>query len=398
VSNVVDRGVEEQCRNEPVIGDPAALAGTRRRVDALRDGLLIGASLGGSIGLVLAYMHSRVLGTDYRSNAWAAGRALFHGMHLYVPPTSAEVKRLAMFDWGPASAVLLAPLALLPAGIASPLVVAACVASVLATLYICGVRDWRVYCIVMTWPFVVVGWVFGNIELPLTLCLAVAWRCRDRPRIVALAVAVMLSVKIILWPAVIWLLATRRYPATLYTVVWALAINLIVFAVVGFNELGRYLALLPAVAKFARPRSVGVISLAVHLGAGRTIADGIVLVVAAGVGAGCVVAGRRGEDLLAFALAIVVCVVATPIVDAYYYTLLVVPVALTRPRFGQIWAVPLVLWLSLGVLGPWNHVGTTVVCLLTVAVLVTLAFGRQKLRTALRPGRAAIPAIDRTTT
>ena len=218
-------------------------------------------------------------------------------MHLYVPPTSPQVKWFAVFDWGPISAVLLAPLALLPARIASPLFAALCIAAVLATVYVCGVRDWRVYCIVMTWPFVVIGWVFGNIELPLTLCLALAWRCRDRPRVVGLLVALMLSVKIILWPVLIWLLATRRYAASLYTVVWALAINLIVWAIVGFGEIPRYLAVLQAVAKVARPLSAGLISLTVHLGVGPTIADAIVLVIAAVVGAGCMPSTSARERL-----------------------------------------------------------------------------------------------------
>lgn len=362
----------------------------RRRIHALRDGLLIGTPLSGSIALARAYTNSGVLGTDYRTNAWAASRALFHGTHLYVLPRSLGMKWFAVFDWGPISAVLLAPLALLPAGIASPIVVALCFAAVLATLYVCGVRDWRVYCIVMTWPFVVLGWLFGNIELPLTLCLALAWRYRDRPRVAGLLVALMLSVKVILWPALIWLLATRRYAASLYTVAWALAINLIAWAIVGFSEIPRYLTVLQAVAKVARPLSAGLISLTVHLGAGPAAADAIALVLAAAVTALCVVAGQRGQDLLAFALAVVVCLIATPIVDPHYYTLLVVPVALARPKFGAIWAVPVLLWLSLAVLGPWDHVGTTLACLAMIAALGALAFGRQIRSNVLRPGRPQV--------
>jgi hypothetical protein len=68
----------------------------------------------------------------------------------------------------------------------------------------------------------------------------------------------------------------------------------------------------------------------------------IVLVAAA------VVVAARGEDgdRRSFAVAAIGSIVATPIVWEHYLLLLLVPIALYRPRLSPLWLLPLLLWAS----------------------------------------------------
>ncbi len=83
--------------------------------------------------------------------------------------------------------------------------------------------------------------------------------------------------------------------------------------------------------------------------------------------AGVVVYGRRSEDAKAFACAVTLMVVTSPIVWLHSFALLLAPVAVLRPRLSWIWFLPALLWLHTGNgNGPLLH--TTV----TVAVAIGL--------------------------
>jgi hypothetical protein len=55
-------------------------------------------------------------------------------------------------------------------------------------------------------------------------------------------------------------------------------------------------------------------------------------------------AGRRGRDRDAFALAVVAVLVVTPLLEMHYLAALLVVVALYRRRFGLAWLAPLLIW------------------------------------------------------
>lgn len=357
----------------PLAAKPGAASRAWRCARVIRDCLLVALALSASLALARAYAHNHGFAGDYQVNAWQAGYDLFHNLSVYVVPNSPEVTHFALFDWGPVSAVLFAPLSLLPYSMATLVFVLFCIGSVGLTLAVLNVRDWRIYCVVFMWPFVMLGWVLGNVELPMALGLALAWRYRNRPGIVGVVVAILISVKFIVFPIALWLFATRRYAALARTVLWGLVINLVAWAIVGFGEIKRYLALLPAVARVARWRGTGVISLCVHLRASPFLSEAIALSIAVLLAVVCLQAGREGADLSALALAILICLVATPIMEPHYYTLLVVPLAIARPRFGAIWGVPLLLWLSLAAGGQWGTMSTTLVCLGVMTCLVAPA-------------------------
>ncbi len=54
--------------------------------------------------------------------------------------------------------------------------------------------------------------------------------------------------------------------------------------------------------------------------------------------------GRRGDDVRSFTCAIVAALAFAPVVWLHYLVLLVVPIAISRPRFSAIWLLPIVLW------------------------------------------------------
>jgi CBS-domain-containing membrane protein len=65
------------------------------------------------------------------------------------------------------------------------------------------------------------------------------------------------------------------------------------------------------------------------------------------IAAFALVAGRRGMDETAFALAVLAAILGAPIVWEYNYALLFVPIAIVRPRFSALWVVPLLMY--------WTH-------------------------------------------
>src|SRR5229473_1122991 len=105
------------------------------------------------------------------------------------------------------AALLLAPLALIPRGAADVIFAGLEIAAVLGTLRILRVRDWRLYGLVMLCPAVFSGWTLANVTLLLGLGIAAVWRYRAHPLFVGLLIALLVSVKLFLWPLALWLLA-----------------------------------------------------------------------------------------------------------------------------------------------------------------------------------------------
>ena len=60
----------------------------------------------------------------------------------------------------------------------------------------------------------------------------------------------------------------------------------------------------------------------------------------------CVVLARRGDDRRSFTCAVAATLALSPIVWLHYLVLLLVPLAIIRPRFSAIWLLPVLLWVS----------------------------------------------------
>jgi hypothetical protein len=282
---------------------------------------------------------------DFHYAFWPAAQRVLHGMSPYVDPSSPAVTHATAFVYPAVAAVLLAPFGLLPHGAGDITFAVLNIVAALLTLRVLEIRDWRLYGLAMLSAAVYSGWTLANVSLMLALGLALCWRYRERPAVAGTLVALLVSVKLFLWPLALWLLATRRYAALAYAVACAIALNLAAWAVLGFDELGRYTRLLHALDIAEEDRGFSLVSLARHAGLGRTESYAVMLVLAAGVCVALLALGRRGRDLPALALATGLCLLATPIVQLHYFALLAVPLAVARPRLSAAWSLPLVIWI-----------------------------------------------------
>ena len=314
---------------------------------------------------------SHAVAVDFQHGPLLAGSRLLAGLSPYPGLHSSAVLSGWPFDYPALAAVLGAPFSLLPHGVADLTFTALGVGSVILALRWCGVRDWRCYGLVFLWPAVIAGWQTANLTLPIVLAIAALWRHRDRPAVAGTLVALIVSLKIFLWPLGLWLLATRRLGALAYAVTVGVALNLIAWGVVGFDQLGRYARLLAAVTRLLAPHAYTLSALLQISGYPALLA------LAAPVLIGCAVLGRRGHDRQAFTLSVAACLLVTPLVWLHYFALLIVPLALARPRLAPVWFAGVLLQFPVSTPAPWQ-------------VAVTLAAAAAMTVVALQPPPMAL--------
>jgi alpha-1,2-mannosyltransferase len=336
-------------------------------------------------------MYARgIAAVDFRHDFWQAGLRVLHGTDPY-SWSRGQVAAGISFPYPALTAVLFAPFALAPSGVSGVMFTIILLLALTETLRTLGVRDRRLYGLVLLWPPVVSAWQTANVTLLIALGLALLWRHRDRPAVAGLLVALLVSVKPIALPAGLWLLATRRYRAFAHAAVLGLAINGIAWGIVGFGELGHWLHLLSVQANVLYAKGYAVIALASHLGLSRALGTASEIAVVVAVGVACMAAGRRRRDELALALAVTLIVIGSPQVDLHYLALLIVPLAIAFPRTDRAWTYALVLWVVPAAdASAWQQVLTWLV---TAGVLLAVA-RRPEPRSAWRRGghaRALLP-------
>jgi hypothetical protein len=257
----------------------------------------------------------------------------------------------------PFAVLLTAPLALLSASAAAWAWFVALAAAVLASMWIVGVRDWRCLVLALTSPVVLQGLYWGNLSLALLLPLALAWRYRERATIAGVAVGSAVAAKLIAWPLVVWLLVTKRYRAACWAAGSAVVLVVGSWAVVGFDGMRDYPALLRETQDVYATRSDSIAGVVGGLGASVTVAVACCWVVGLALVALAVwVARREGGDRKAFALLVGAAIVASPIAWPNYAALLFVPIAVTWPRLAPAWFFGYAVWLA-GLLLPKPEAG-----------------------------------------
>jgi hypothetical protein len=320
----------------------------------LRDPLLLIAAPVGFALLVafIGYGASWPVGFDFRGTLWEPARALLDGNPVYPEPTRDAIVIGNPTVYPPLFIVASVPLAVLSVTAASWIWFCLLGACVLASLRILDIRDGRCHVIAVTSPVVVHGLYYGNLTVFLLVPLAIAWRYRDRARVAGLAVGLAVATKLFVWPLVVWLLLTRRFRAAAWAVGSAVALVLVPWAVIGFEGFTDYPALLRAVQDVYAVRSVSLSTVAGALGASVPVAVAVAAIAGlACLGAAAWLAGRTDGDRRAFAVLVVACVVATPIVWPNYFALLFVPIAITWPTLAPAWFFGYAVWLA-GALSP----------------------------------------------
>jgi alpha-1,2-mannosyltransferase len=323
---------------------PAAAAAPQRRARlALEHGLLGVLPLVLTAWLLYQWSRSHTVAVDFDHAYWSAGQRVIHGISPYTW-TRAEIVASWAFVYPAVAAVSFVPLSLLPRGLGDALMTFACLMALAGMLVALGVRDWRIYGAALLWSPVVAAWHTANVSLLLALGVALIWRYRDRPLVAGLLCAVVISIKPFIWPVGLWLLVTRRYRATGIAVVTGLVLNVVAWAAIGLHEVHAFLHLSSVVTDYEFRQGYGVLALAAHFGIARGPAYAVEALLAVALLLACVIAARRGRELAALTISVATMLIASPLVWNHYFVLLIVPLALTRPRLSGLWLVPLALW------------------------------------------------------
>jgi hypothetical protein len=320
---------------------------------------------------------------DFRQ-FWQGGHDVVSGVSPYPDPAAVAragtqldpdgVRQVFHFPYPAAAAVVLAPLGLLGFHVAAAVWSALLVTSLIGSLWILGVRDWRVLAVVVTSAPVLSSVRLGTFTPILVLLVAIAWRWRDRRWLAGGSLALAISFKLFLWPLAVWLVATRRFAGAVITAALATAITLAAWAAIGFQGLTDYPDLVRRLTDIVERQGLSLVALGLQLGLPRPAAGGLSWLVGLSLLAGVVALARRGVDeRTTFSIALVASLALTPIVWLHYFALLVVPLALTRPRLSWAWALMWVFWL---VPANWNDHDVSRVVLavvLTSSVVVQAA-------------------------
>jgi hypothetical protein len=220
------------------------------------------------------------------------------------------------------------------------------IASIPLTLLVVGVRDWRCHAATLLAASTLAVLGSGALSSLLALGTALLWRYRDR-RLAAVPLAACVVVaKIFLWPILLWFVATGRRRTGLEATLAVVAIALAGWAATGFAGFTHYPHQLAWTAGLEQGKGYTPVALGLALGLpaqmARIFAASLGVTVIAAMFA---VARRENGERRSFALAIFAALLFTPIAWLHYFVLLIVPIALARPRFAPLWLAPIAFWL-----------------------------------------------------
>ena len=324
------------------------------------------------IVLFVATVQDDNLAVDFRQ-FYVAGEAIANGESPYSERDPALWG--GPYPYPPLPAQLAMPLVVLPFQAAGLIVMATLVLVALAVLFVVGVRDWRCYGLVLLWPPVISAIQTGNVTLWLALALALAWRFRDRLLASSTSLGVTLAVKFFLWPVLVWMAATRRYASAVVASVVGAALLLGSWAVIGFDGMRAYPDLVQRLEDTVGEDSYTAYIVGLDVGLSSAAARSLWLAVGLALLTLVVLLGRRGEERAAFILAIAAALSLTPIVWLHYFALLLVAVAIARPRLAPVWflGIPLQAVVSTGVYNGSTFQTASVLLLTALTVAVALA-------------------------
>jgi len=147
---------------------------------------------------------------------------------------------------------------------------------------------------------------------------------------------VLVAAKLLAWPLLLWLLATRRIRCSLTAVGSAVALLALSWALIGFKGLLAYPRLLAADSRAFAGGSHSITALLMRLGISQGLSTGLAITIAILIAAG-IVYRARGSDLGWFTAAITLGLLSSPILWSHYLPVLFVPLAIARPRVNWVW-------------------------------------------------------------
>jgi len=299
-----------------------------------------------TLGLVAMSVAWGQLAWDVRFAYLPAAEAVLDGRTPYPELDDPILLDQKGFVYPPQLLYLLVPLTPLPVDLVGILVAVVLMATVVATLRVLGITDIRCYAAAFLWMPTMSGVLLANVSIPLAFAAALAWRYRDRVWPPALALGLTVSAKLLFWPLLVWTVAMRRLRTTVLAVVLGAGVTLAAWAAIGFVGLTGYPDLLRRLSEIQAENSYSFVGMATTLGLGEGAGTAAMLLAGGGLLLLCVLFARRGDDLRSFTAALGATLALSPIVWLHYLVVLLVPVALARPRFSAIWLLPVLLWTS----------------------------------------------------
>jgi hypothetical protein len=279
------------------------------------------------------------LGNDFRYELYPEAKLVLQGTNPF-PAPGTDLSGGQNLIFPVPAALLVAPLTLVAASTASILAALILLALLAATLWVLEVRDWRIYGLMGIWPGVIAAVQTGNLSIPLTLLVALAWRYRARTWAPGLFIGAAIAIKLFLWPLLVWVLALRRYRAAAIGASLGIAGGFL--AVLPFTSIAVYWSVLDDLGRVFGPESYNPIGLLAQLHA-TSYHHAVLIADAVGVAVLALAAARRSLPL-----ALASAFLLSPIVWTHYFVLLVVPLAIRWNRLSPAWLVPLAMWVCPG--------------------------------------------------
>jgi glycosyl transferase family 87 len=301
------------------------------------------------VGAARSWAHAHTLAYDFDRAYAPAAHLVLHGSSPYGPATRAALSSQTAFVYPPVGAFLAAPFAALPSHAADVLVTVLAALALPAILALVGVRDWRCLGASLLWMPTISAIHLGTVTVVLALGVALAWRWRDRAVRVGLVLGFVVALKLFLWPLLVWLAITRRYRAAAIAAAGSVVFFLAPWIPLRGAGLLSYPHRLTLLSSLEAKRGFSPAALLAHLGAGWGAAEAVGY--ALGVALLLLAYRRRRSEAAALALACAASLLLTPILWPNYLLIMLVPLALLRPRFGLVWLLPVVL-LGQPVFGP----------------------------------------------
>jgi hypothetical protein len=284
---------------------------------------------------VMQWLPGRSYGWDFRAY-YDGGQSYLHLHSPYVDPSLPNLVSQQNFVYPPPLAALFAPISLIPYPVAAVLFIVGSGVLLGVALRILGVRDWRCYGAVLLGIPVQQGLALGTLSPLLAVLLALVWRYRDRTAVAAPALALLVVSKLFLWPVAILFLVTRRFR----TLAAAVGISLVAVVAtslpLGLTVFSDYPQLVDAVSRLEATSSISLYAFATSLGLSSVQSTVASFAVGGLLVVGAARAARRDESR-AFRILVVAALALSPIVWGHYLVVLVVPLALWKPRFSPVW-------------------------------------------------------------
>jgi hypothetical protein len=327
-----------------------AHARARGLVQSLRDPVLAGVA--GAVAGAVAAIWAVTTYVDKIRGSFDAGQAP-HDLDVFLRAASKVVHGASPYAFAgdqtyaypPLLAFLAAPFEPLSAGVATLLWMLLSLLAIGGALWLLGVRDWRCYALAAAFPFTRSAVGLGTVGPLLLLAVAVAWRWRDEI-VGGAAAGTAVALKLFLWPILIWSALTGRLRLAFAGVGFALGFALLPWVAIGFAGLLDYPHVLRRLSDDEATSSYSIVALAVRAhfptaaGVALSIVVAVALLVAAHWFARDAQRAKRERDVATLTLALAAALAASPIVWMHYFLLLLVPLALTRPRLSALWFLP----------------------------------------------------------